>query len=155
MDDVCCFQQNYTKKMARMHARIRGRSGSKRPVEKDLSFVKYKAKEVEDLVIKLAKEDNKPSMIGLILRDTYAIPSVKLVTGKSIGVILCNAKMESKLPEDLESLVKRYQKLKKHLESNNKDLHNKRGLQLIESKIRRLSSYYKQIGRVPSNWSVN
>lgn len=140
--------------MARIHARVKGKSGSKRPVVADLSFVTMKKKEVEELVVKLANEDNKPSVIGLILRDTYGVPSVKLVTGRSIGAILEEKKLSAKIPEDLQALVTKAQNLSKHLEKNTRDVHNKRGFQLIESKIRRLSKYYKQTGRIPANWSM-
>ena len=140
--------------MARTHARVKGKSGSKRPVKADMSFVTMKKKEVEELVLKLANDDMKPRMIGLVLRDTYGIPSVKLITGKSVGAILSEKKLTAKVPEDLEALVIRAQKLSKHLELNKRDLHNKRGLQLTEAKIRRLSGYYKKTGRIPENWSM-
>lgn len=107
------------------------------------------------MVVKLASEDKKPSAIGLILRDTHGVPSVKAMTGKSIGKILEEKKMSLNIPEDLQALVVRAQKLKKHLEFNTRDVHNKRGLQLVEAKIRRLSTYYKKAGRIPQNWSVN
>lgn len=141
--------------MARTHARVKGKSGSTRPVKADLSFVSLKKKEVEDLIVKLASDDVKPSMIGLILRDTYAVPSVKAVCGKSIGKILEEKKMTLSIPEDLQALVVKAQKLKKHLEFNSRDVHNKRGLQLVEAKIRRLSTYYKNTGKIPANWSMN
>lgn len=141
--------------MARIHARVKGKSGSSKPVNPEMSFVTLKAKEVEKLVIELAKDDIKPSLIGMKLRDSYAVPSVKKVTGKSIGAIINEAKLEAKLPEDLQALVDRALKLKKHLEFNTRDTHNKRSLQLVESKIRRLSKYYKKTGRVASNWSMN
>ena len=120
-----------------------------------MSFVSLKKKEVEELIVKLASQDVKPSMIGLILRDTHAIPSVKAICGKSIGKILEEKKMSLNIPEDLQSLVVRAQKLKKHMEFNTRDVHNKRGLQLTEAKIRRLSTYYKNKGKIPTNWSVN
>ena len=141
--------------MARTHARVKGKSGSSRPVNADLSLVSLKKKEVEDLIIKLASEDVKPSMIGLVLRDKYAVPSVKAVCGKSIGKILEEKKMSLSIPEDLQSLVEKAKKLKKHMEFNTRDVHNKRGLLLIESKIRRLSTYYKNTGKIPANWSMN
>ncbi|MFW6286288.1 MAG: 30S ribosomal protein S15 [Nanoarchaeota archaeon] len=141
--------------MARTHARKKGKSGSKRPVTPDFSFVTLKPKEVENLVIDMVKEDKKPSQIGLILRDTYGIPNVKQFTGKSISKIMEEKKLNLEVPEDLQSLVTKANTLKKHLESNTRDVHNKRGLQLIESKIRRLSNYYKKGGRLASNWKYN
>ncbi|HIQ50834.1 MAG TPA: 30S ribosomal protein S15, partial [Nautiliaceae bacterium] len=38
------------------------------------------------------------------------------------------------------------------LENHPKDLHSKRGLQLIESKIKRLVKYYKRKKVLPENW---
>lgn len=139
--------------MARVHARVRGKSGSKRPVTADLGFVKFKSNEVVDLVVKLAKEDVKPTMIGLVLRDTYGIPSVKKITGKSVSKILEEEGFGGKIPEDLVSLVVRIGLLKKHLKNNPRDLHNKRGLLLMESRIRRLSKYYIREGKIPEGWS--
>lgn len=57
-----------------------------------------------------------------------------------------------KVPEDLLNLMRRAVNLRKHLEQHPKDLHSKRGLQLIESKIRRLVKYYKSKGVLPADW---
>lgn len=139
--------------MARTHARTKGKSGSKRPVKTDLSFVTIKPKEVTDIIIKLAKDDIKPSKIGLILRDAHAVPNVKALTGKSISQILEENKVGLKVPEDLNALVIKANNLKKHLEKNTRDTHNKRGLALIEAKIRRLAKYYKNAGKIAKEWS--
>ncbi|MCS7134891.1 MAG: 30S ribosomal protein S15, partial [Candidatus Aenigmarchaeota archaeon] len=49
--------------MARMHARKKGKSGSKRPPMKTVPrWVSYKKAEVEKLVINLAKEGYSSSM---------------------------------------------------------------------------------------------
>jgi small subunit ribosomal protein S15 len=141
--------------MARTHARKKGKSGSKRPVTPDFSFVTLKPKEVEQLVVDLAKEDKKPSQIGLILRDSYGIPNIKQFTGKSISKIMEEKKLSLTIPEDLQALITKATTLKKHLESNTRDIHNRRGLNLIEAKIRRLSNYYKKGGRIASNWKYN
>ena len=141
--------------MARTHARTKGKSSSTKPVVKDVSFVKISKKEVEALVVSMAKEDEKPSKIGLVLRDTYGVPCIKTLTGKSIGDILKENGVQSDIPEDLASLVEKARILKKHLEVNTRDTHNKRGLILIESKIRRLTKYHKRTGRVAQNWSYN
>jgi len=42
--------------------------------------------------------------------------------------------------------VNRALNLRKHLEKNKKDKHSRRGLTLIESKIRRLVKYYRKKG---------
>ncbi len=42
--------------MARMYSRKKGKSGSKKPKQKVAKWVDYKPKEIEDLVIKYAKQ---------------------------------------------------------------------------------------------------
>lgn len=139
--------------MARMHARKKGRSGSTKPkIRGKHSFVSYSREEVEDLVVKLRKGGSSPSSIGIILRDSYGVPSVKDMAGSSIGHILKKNSLSTELPEDLENLIKKAVKLRNHLEKNKRDTHNKHGLQLIESKIHRLSRYYKSSGVLPEIW---
>ncbi|UCG89786.1 MAG: 30S ribosomal protein S15 [Candidatus Heimdallarchaeota archaeon] len=134
--------------MARMHARRKGKSGSTRPIwRKTPGWVPYSSDEIENLVIEKAKEGMGSAQIGLILRDAYAIPSVKKITGKSITRIMSENDLGSKMPEDFLNLVRRASNLRKHLDSGNKkDKHSRRGLQLIESKIRRLVKYYRKKG---------
>ena len=136
-----------------MPKKEKGKSHSTRPVSKrPPSWCKYTPEEVEALVIKLAKEGHPPSRIGTILRDQYAIPLVKPITGKSITQILKDSGLALSIPEDLQNLLKKAARLHAHLEKHRKDLHNKRALQLIESIIHRLASYYKERGVLPSNW---
>lgn len=103
-------------------------------------------------MIKLAKEGHSPSRIGTILRDQYAIPLVKPITGKTITRILKEAELALAMPEDLGNLMKKAESLVAHLEKNKKDVHNKRALQIIEAKIHKLSRYYKREGVLPPNW---
>ena len=139
--------------MARMHARKRGKSGSTRPIIKAKpDWVEVDKKEVETLVVKLAKEGKAASEIGRILRDSHGIPRVKEVVGRTIGAILKENKAAPDYPEDLLSLIKKAIFLRKHLDKNPKDVHNKRGLTLIESKIKRLQKYYKRKKVLPQDW---
>lgn len=131
----------------------KGKSHSTRPVSKrPPSWCKYQPEEVEALVIKLAREGHPPSRIGTILRDQYAIPLVKPLTGKTITQILREADLAPSLPEDLGNLLKEAARLSAHLEKHRKDLHNKRALQLVEAKIHKLARYYKREGVLPPNW---
>lgn len=142
--------------MARIHARRRGKSGSKR-IYRDSppGWVDMSPEEVEKKVLELYNEGYEPSMIGMILRDRYGIPSVKQVTGKKIQKILKEHGVEIKYPEDLKALIKKALRLREHLEVHRKDKHNRRGLQLIEAKIWRLSSYYKEKGVLPADWKYD
>jgi small subunit ribosomal protein S15 len=131
----------------------KGKSHQIRPVSKrPPSWCKYQPEEVEGLVIRLAKEGRPPSQIGTILRDQYAIPLVKPMTGKTITKMLREAELAPTIPEDLASLLKKAESLATHLEKNKRDLHNKRALQIVEAKIHQLSKYYKREGTLPLNW---
>jgi small subunit ribosomal protein S15 len=142
--------------MARIHARRKGKSGSTKPLSKNPpNWISYKSKEVEALVLKLAKQGNSTSKIGLILRDSYGIPDVKHLTKKSISDILKAKKMTHTVPEDLQNLIRKTITLRKHLEKNKKDLVSKRGLKLTESKILRLIKYYKRTGVLSESWKYS
>ncbi len=136
-----------------MHSRKRGKHGSKKPAKKTApSWIRYKPKEVELLVAKLAKDGKTTSQIGTILRDTYGIPSVLALCSKSVSAILDEKKLLQEIPEDLTALFKKYASIVKHLDSNKHDQTAKRGLHLAESLINRLVKYYKRTGRIPQTW---
>lgn len=142
--------------MARMYARKRGKHGSKRPpVRIPPKWLTYKKEEVEKLVVKLAKEGYSSAMIGLILRDQFGIPDVKAVTGKKISKIMKEHGLYPSYPEDLLNLMAKAVNLRRHLEEHRKDKHSMRGLQLLESKIRRLAKYYVRKGVLPSGWKYD
>ncbi|MDD1700853.1 MAG: 30S ribosomal protein S15 [Methanoregula sp.] len=130
--------------MARMHARRRGKSSSVRPYRKQApAWSNMDTKAITKVILDLRKEGASSSRIGLVLRDRYGVPDVKLALGKRIGDILRENKVASEIPEDLRDLMIKALGLRKHLGENKKDLHNKRQLNLIESKIRRLVRYYR------------
>ena len=130
--------------MARMHSRKKGKSGSTRPARLEKpAWVELSSEEVENEVVKLARKGFSQSLIGVKLRDSHGVPLVKVVTGKSINQIFKEHDIEAPLPEDLTNLVKKALNLRKHLESNHKDIDSRKGLQRTESKIYRLIKYYK------------
>jgi len=139
-----------------MHARRKGKSSSTRPPRaKAPEWCTRSPEEIEDIIVKLAREGHGPSMIGIILRDQYGVPLTKLICNKSITQILEERGLKSQLPEDLTNLIKRAIKLRRHLEENRKDLSSRRGLQLIESKIHRLSKYYRNKNVLPKDWKYD
>lgn len=139
--------------MARIHARKRGQSGSTRPAIKAVpDWVSYTPQEIEDLVLQLGREGYPAAMIGLILRDSYGVPLVKVATGKKISAILKDNGLEAELPDDLKNLVVKALRLRDHMEQNKKDVHNKRNLQNTESKIYRMVKYYKRHGVLPATF---
>jgi len=139
--------------MARLYTSKRGKSGSTRPISKKTpAWCKYAPEEVEALVLKLSREGNSPSTIGMLLRDRYAVPLVRSVTGKSLLEILSSGQQAPSLPEDLSVLLKKADDLRRHLEKNRKDYVNKRSLAMIESKIHRLVKYYHSTGQLRPEW---
>jgi len=142
--------------MARRYSKRKGKSSSKKPSKKVVpSWVRYEKREVEAIIAKLAKEGLTASQIGMRLRDTYGVPDVKVITGKSITHVMKEKNVLPKLPEDLKALLVRYNKLVKHLENNSHDKTAKRGMMLTESKILRLVKYYQRKKALPEGWKYD
>ena len=132
--------------MGRLHSHNYGKSHSTRPLNpKTPSWIKQDPKEIEELIVKYAKEDLSASQIGVKLRDQYSIPLVKPIIKKSITQVLDENDLKPDLPEDLNNIVKKAIGLQKHLKANKGDNRNVRSLELIEAKIHRLSVYLSLI----------
>ena len=136
-----------------MHARKKGKSGSKKPVVSQADkWLEYNNDEIVKIIIDLAKAGKNSSQIGMILRDQYGVPDVEALTKKKITQILKENKLGSALPEDLTNLLKQALNLRKHLEKNPRDNSNNQGLQLTESKIKRLVHFYKRKNTLPADF---
>ena len=139
--------------MGRVHSHRHGKSHSVRPVSPSTpTWIKQTTNEIEELVVKYSKEGLNPSEIGIKLRDQYAIPLTAQVVKKSVTEILEQKGVRPEMPEDLNNLVTKALGLQKHLRANKSDRRNVRSLELLEAKVHRLSSYYKEIGRIPKTW---
>jgi len=77
----------------------------------------------------------------------------EMALGKKITKVLEEHNLLPEIPEDLSNLLDKRANLLKHLAEHKKDLHNRRRLQLIEAKIKRLVKYYKREGKLPEKWS--
>lgn len=133
--------------------RRKGKSHARRPVSKRTpSWCKYSPEEVEAFIIKLAKDETPPSKIGMVLRDQYGIPLVKPITGKSISETLKEGNLSLTIPEDLNNLINKTNRLSRHLSKNKADTNNRHSLELVVSKVRRLAKHYKNNHLLPENW---
>ena len=141
--------------MARMYSRKRGRSGSHKPDKKEMKWVSLKPKEIEDIIVTMAKRGMGSAQIGLVLRDSYGLPSVRDFSKARIARIMKKHDAYTPMPEDMFNLMKRAVRLSNHLNKNKRDYTSKRGLALTESKIRRLARYYKEKKILPHDWKYN
>ena len=141
--------------MAKMHSRKKGRHGSKKPMQKLAPWVTYNPKEIEEIVLKLNRQGYQSAKIGLTLRDQYGIPSTRVSANKKLSKILKENKVYPELPEEILNLLKKAVTLRMHLQKNKKDYTSYRGLELTESKIRRLAKYYKREKVLPANWKYD
>jgi small subunit ribosomal protein S15 len=131
-----------------MHTRRRGSSDSDTPVADDPpEWSDVDAERIEERVVELAEQGHDPSEIGLVLRDSGVggtpIPDVKLATDKKVTEILEDHDADPELPEDLRNLMEKAIDLREHVRENQQDHQNKRALQNVESKVRRLVHYYR------------
>ena len=139
--------------MGRMHTHNHGKAHSIRPIElKKPDWIKMESKEIEELIVKYAKEGMTSSQIGIKLRDQHAIPLVKPILNKTISDVLKENDLVPEIPEDLNNIVLRAVNLQKHLKENKSDNRNVRSLELIEAKVHRLSTHYKKQGIIPKKW---
>ena len=95
-------------------------------------WVTYSNEEIEEMILKFNREGKS--------------------TSERITEILKRNNQANEYPEDLMNLIKRAVNIRDHLNENPKDLHSKRGLTIIESRIRKLSSYYVDEGQLPKGW---
>lgn len=140
--------------MARMYKSRRGQSGSSRPnVSEAPAWSNTDKDAIQSLILDLAKSGLSSAEIGTVLRDKHAVPNVRLVLGKRIAQVLSENGMGGSYPEDMMNLMRQAVGIINHLGSgNHKDIHNKRALEITESKIRKLANYYKGEGRLPDDW---
>ena len=143
--------EDYT--LARIHSHRHGKSHQTRPPSKGPpTWVKSTPQEVQTTILKLAKEGMPQSRIGLTLRDDYGVPLTKLLLGKSIGRVLGEGRASPKLPQDLQDLIDRAQRVQRHLKIHHSDRKNVHSLELVEAKIYRLAKYYKTRGLLPADF---
>jgi len=122
---------------------------AKKTKEKEAKKVSKASKEqIEEMIAKLSKQELTAAKIGLELKKEGIY-----VKGDKISKIIEKQGTKKPVPDDLADLVKKADSLKKHRIKNKKDMVAKRGLQIIEARIRKLSFYYKKKKKLPSNWA--
>jgi len=142
--------------MARLHSKKKGKSGRKLPKSKVVpDWVDADKKEIEEIIIKMAKEGVPASKIGRILRDEYNIPEVKPFLGVKLVTFLKKNEVATAYPEDFLNLLKRAVRMYRHLKTSKKDVHNKSKYLHVVSKINRVGNYLKKEGILPKDWKYD
>ncbi len=141
--------------MARMHTSGHGKSKSRKPeveIGKPPEGLNITRAEIEDLIVEYAKQNMHQAQIGQQLKDKHGVKYVKQVFGKRLGEILEEKGVKSEFPQDMLDLIKKAVGMREHIAKNHKDTYNKVRLNRIESKIWRLTRYYKRVGLIPEDW---
>ena len=89
---------------------------------------------------------------GAMSTAELGISLAEMIRQDKVHAICCTG---ANLEEDLYNLIKRAVNLHKHMDKNKKDSKSKHGLELLESKIRRLGKYYARTGKLPSDWKYS
>ena len=136
-----------------MHTNGKGIARSALPYRRTApSWCKVEADQIVKEICANAKKGMTPSQIGVLLRDQFGVPQVNAITGSKILRLLRVKGLAPQLPEDLYHLIKKAVNIRKHLEKNRKDKDSKFRLILVESRIHRLSRYYKKTRKLEANW---
>ncbi len=77
------------------------------------------------------------------------------MTGQKIQRVLRKEGLAAKIPEDLYHLIKKALNIRKHMEKNRNDKDAKYRLTIKESRIHRITRYYRTTGKVPTNFKYN
>ncbi len=139
--------------MARLHSKKKGKSGTKRPKSRETpEWAPAKKDEIEEMILKMAREGVPPAKIGLILRDQHGIANLRAHLGMTLKAFLAKEKALGDYPEDLLNLIKKAVRITSHIKASKNDVHNQVKLGHVESKIQRLVKYYSSKGMLPPGW---
>jgi small subunit ribosomal protein S15 len=142
--------------MARLHSKKKGKAGTKRPKSLDVpEWTSAKKAEIEDIILKMAREGVPPAKIGLALRDQHGVANVRAQLGMTLKAFLVKEKAAGEYPEDIINLIKKAVRMSGHIKSSKNDVHNIVKLGHVESKIHRLVKYYSSKGMLPAGWRYN
>ncbi len=145
--------------MAKLYTKKHGKSKSRKPVI-DAEKIGNGAEGLsKDEIIKLiegyGRQGMSPADIGEIMKKKHNVKFIKQATGKRLMQILSEQGIKFGVPPAMLDLIEKAQRLRRHLEANKQDVHNRTSLSRVESKIWRLTRYYIKEGILPKGWRYN
>jgi small subunit ribosomal protein S15 len=116
------------------------RTKKSKKIEKPL-WLTYTEEEVKAIILKLAEKGLTAERIGLVLRDQYGIPKVKIYNLKISKVL----KEKDKYTDpDIKNLNKKLEKVIAHYKKNKQDKRAERSLIITKSKSKKREDYQKK-----------
>ncbi len=106
-------------------------------------WLKYSEKEVKKMVLDLFDKGNSIEKIGLILKDQYGIPKVKLF-GLKIKKIIEEEKKEKCDEPTILNLKEKLDQIIKHYKKNKQDKNAERSLIITKAKLKKREDYHKK-----------
>ncbi|VVB77433.1 30S ribosomal protein S15 [uncultured archaeon] len=140
--------------MARLHTRKHGKSKSRKPLADAVKIDVDKSK-VEEAILNYSKQGMNSAQIGQSVKTDLGAGYLKPVLGKRLSQFLIEKGIKKELPDDIMSLMQKAVGMRKHLAANKRDVYGRIRLMRVESKIWRLSKYYRNTGRLPVEWKYN
>ncbi len=145
--------------MAKMHSKKKGKSKSRKPILDSSEFGKGSEKlskdEIAELAANYARQGMGPALIGERLKKDHGVKYVKQATGSRLVKVLESKGVKADIPQDMRDLMTKAVRVRRHLAKNNQDVYSRVRLIRIESKLLRLSRYYKSRGVLPSKWKYD
>lgn len=141
-----------------MHTGGHGKAKSRKPLveigkmPEDMTVSKA---QLEDVIVDYAKQNMHQAQIGQMLKEKHGVKYVKQVFGKRLGEILKEKGVKNEYPQDFLDLIKKAVLMRNHLAKNHRDVYNTTRLKRVESKIWRLTKYYKKVGVIPEDWKYD
>ncbi len=115
-------------------------SASAKTTMKKPVWLKYTEQEVKEIILKLIEKQPEltSEKIGLVLRDNYGIPAIRIYGFKISDVLKEKGKYES---PDIKNLKVKAEKLEKHLAKNKQDKKTGRSLIITRAKLKKANDY--------------
>ncbi len=145
--------------MAKMHSKKKGKSKSRKPILDSGEFGrgtdKLSKDEIAELAVNYARQGMGPALIGEKLKKDHGVRYVKQATGSRLVKVLEGKGVKSEYPHDMLDLMTKAVRVRRHLARNKQDTYSRVRLIRIESKLLRLSRYYRSRGVLPSAWKYD
>jgi small subunit ribosomal protein S15 len=143
--------------MARIYSKKHGKAKSRKPPAEAVSIPSNAPtkEQIEALIVQYAKQGMDPALIGEKLKKEHNVPYIKHMLGERLTAFLNRSGFKGEMPSDLLVLMKKAVKMHEHMARNKQDQHNKTSLHRVESKIWRLTKYYRREGALPKDWKYD